>query len=118
VDAFNLVAAASSILALAFAVWQYAKARQERAREEERLAAQNRAVKAALGAALAGAHASDLIVQRAKDPDATVRELQNLARVARGVAFSLASQLEEQSALLRQWEFGQRMTQSERRGTR
>lgn len=111
-DLFNVAAAASSILALAFALWQHSQARQQKAQERERLDAQSRAVRAALGIAMAGAHTADLIVQRAKEPDVQVAELQNLARAARGTTLSLAAQLEDQSKLLSTWSFGRKAMDS------
>jgi len=49
-----------------------------------------------MAAANIGAGTADQIVQRAKDTDVTVAELQSVARTLRGSLYLLASQLENE----------------------
>lgn len=115
-DAFNVIAGAISIVAFVFAIWEHQNSRNRAALARERVAAQQRKNETALRTAIVGASTLDLIVQRSKQPDVTIAELQNLARSARGILLFLASELEGQSEVLKAWSSSTGFTQSRKPG--
>jgi hypothetical protein len=110
VNALNAVAAAVTVAAFLLALWQFWTARRAAQTERERIAQQNERLRTAEAAAIAGVEAAHLIVQRAKDPAATVAELQSIARVARLNLGLLARQLQDERSLLATWQYGRLTT--------
>ena len=99
-NASNVIAAISAVIAalgLFLAAIQFTSSRQRIRTERERLAQQEERLQTAYSAARMGIESADLIVQRAKDKDATLAELQNIARVLRGSLAILAKQLDTES---------------------
>lgn len=92
-DLIATISAVIAALSLAVATFQFLETRRRGRDERDRLAAQEERLRVAVGVASAGAESADLIVQRAKDRDATKAELQNLARLLRGNLALLAEQL-------------------------
>jgi len=91
-----VVAVVSVVIAagsLSIAMLQYLLARQKSANEKERLTNLAERLRTAETAANAGVEAANLIVQRTKEPDATLAEVQNLARLTRGTLALLRDQL-------------------------
>jgi hypothetical protein len=111
-DIFNIIAGSVTIIAFALAVWQYQTARNASARSRERMALQQQKNESALRTAIIGAQNANLIVQRAKDENVTVAELQTIARSTRGILLYLAQELESQSKVLAAWRFGKEMVES------
>lgn len=105
-DALNVVAAIVGLASAAFAVWQYVEQRRKAATERTRVAAQQERLRMVLASAISGVGAADLIVQRAKDDDVSVSELQSVARVLRGSLMNLARQIEAEDRVLAHWEYG------------
>ena len=56
--------------------------------------------------AMACAETVNMVVQRSKEGDVNVQEIGNLARIARGQAVVIASQLSEEEERLSHWEYG------------
>jgi hypothetical protein len=112
-DIFNVIVGAISIIAFGFAIFEHRARRKVEVLQESRLQLYEEHNNAALRSAVVAAQSADLMVQRSKEADVTVAELRTLARGLRGVMMTLASELEEQSALMKKWKFGKRMTQSE-----
>jgi hypothetical protein len=112
VDVFNVVAGAVSIIAFGLALWQFFEARTERERSRERIARQQQQNESALRIATIGVQSSDFMVQRAKDGDVTIKELQAHARNTRGILASLARELYGQRKILEAWKFGKDVTDS------
>lgn len=111
-DALNVAAAIATIASLLVALWQYLAARHIRQTERERVVMQRERLRAAVAAAMQGAEAADLIVQRGKDEDVTIPELQNVARIIRGNLLLLTKQLMYERSLLAGWRVGD-LTKSE-----
>jgi hypothetical protein len=82
------------------AVIQYRQGRIRQHSEGERLAQQQERLRTAVGGAVSGAQMANSLVQRAKDADVTVMELQNDARVLRGTLMLLAERLENEGRQL------------------
>ncbi len=98
-NAANIIAVVSAVIAavgVAVAVIQYTEGKRRVRSERERLAAQEERLRTAVTAATLGMESADLIVQRAKEDDATLPELQNIARVLRGALAVLAEQLNDE----------------------
>ncbi len=112
-DALDIVVGIVGCVASVVAIWQFIEARRRMLRERERLGIHASRNEVALRSAILGAQMADVIVQRAKDPDVTVAELQNLGRVARGALLSLTLELEEQAKVLEAWRIGRHMLHSE-----
>jgi uncharacterized protein HemX len=91
-----IVSAVIAALGLSLAAIQYLEARRRTQTERERLAAQEERLKTAVTAATLGVESADLIVQRAKEDDATLAEIQNIARVLRGSLSVLEQQLHDE----------------------
>jgi hypothetical protein len=96
-DWIAVVSAAIAALSLFVALLQYLDVRRRGAAERERLAQQRERLRTSVSAATMGVLTADLMVQRAKEDDATLVELQNLARVLRGNLNILATQLDDES---------------------
>ena len=109
---FNVIAGIVSIIAFGLAIWQTLEARRMKQLERERLDSQLRRNRSVLKSAVTGAQTADLIVQRAKENNVTVHELQSLARAIRGSLLFLASELDDQHSVLKAWRFGRDLTQS------
>jgi hypothetical protein len=95
----NVIATISAVIAAAgvfLAAIQYMENKRRTRTERERLAAQEERLRTAVAAAQVGSQSADLIVQRAKEPDASVTELQNIARILRGTLKVLAEQLSDE----------------------
>lgn len=95
--AVAVVAATIAAGSLVVAGLQYLLARRKAATESDRLASQAERLRTAYTAAQAAVQSMNLIVQRAKDKDATIVELQNLARLARGTLTLLADHLDTET---------------------
>ncbi|MER7490564.1 hypothetical protein ABTY20_32725 [Streptomyces sp. NPDC126497] len=109
-DWINAVAGVVTIASFLLATWQFRTARRVQRTERERIAQQRERLQTATSAAVAGAEAANLIVQRAKDPSTTIAELQNIARLARMNLALVARQLEEERSRLDGWQFGRLVT--------
>lgn len=103
-DAFSLLASVVTFAAFGIALWQVSDARKQAAIRRLQLQEQQRRNASTIRAALIGAQTADLIVQRAKGQDATIGELQSLARITRQTLLSLAAELEGEAKVLRSWE--------------
>jgi hypothetical protein len=106
VNVLNVIAAIATCAAFLLAAWQFFTSRRKEATERERIALQRERLRTASIAAFAGAEGMDLIVQRTKDDDVTLAEIQNIARVLRRNLVLLGHQLEQEDRLLKGWEFG------------
>jgi uncharacterized protein HemX len=102
-DIIAAVSAAIAALGLALAALQFISGRQRIRTERERLAQQQERLRTAVSAAYVGMESADLIVQRAKEGDATLLELQNIARVLRGSLAVLSRQLDDESNQIAEW---------------
>jgi hypothetical protein len=94
-----VIATISAVIAAAgvfLAAIQYLENKRRTRTERERLAAQEERLRRAVAAAHVGSQSADLIVQRAKEPDVSVTELQNIARVLRGTLDVLTGQLSDE----------------------
>ncbi|SCG76202.1 hypothetical protein [Micromonospora coxensis] len=105
-DVLNVLAAIVGFASAAFAVWVYVEQRRKAATERSRVAAQQERLRMALATTSSCLGAADLIVQRSKQDDVSVVELQNIARVLRGSLGNLARQIEAEDQVLAHWEFG------------
>jgi hypothetical protein len=95
----NVIATISTVIAGAgvfLAAIQYLENKRRTRTERERLAGQEERLRTAVTAAHVGSQSADLIVQRAKEPDVSVTELQNIARILRGTLEVLAEQLSDE----------------------
>jgi hypothetical protein len=92
-----MVAIVSAVIAagsLSVAALQYLVVRRKSISDSERLAGLAERLRTAVTSARAATQAADLIVQRTKQPDTTMVEVRNLARLARGTLALLRDQLE------------------------
>ncbi|WP_433173086.1 hypothetical protein [Actinoallomurus sp. CA-150999] len=117
-NALDGAAALVTICSFLLALWQFLEARHTRQTERERIAQQSERIRNAVAAAIGGAEAADLIVQRAKQEGATVTELQNIARTMRMHMGLLARQLEQEHSLLEAWQQGKLSSSSSPRAVR
>ena len=78
-DGLNAAAAIVTVASFMLATWQFLAARHAKTTEREKIAQQRERLSNAASAAVAGAEAADLIVQRSKEPSVTLAELQNIA---------------------------------------
>ena len=108
----NAAAAIVTVASFFLAIWQFLASRRARATEREKIAQQRERLRTAVSAAVAGAEAADLIVQRSKDSSATPAELASIARIARMNLTLVARQLEDERALLAGWQYGRLTTSS------
>jgi hypothetical protein len=100
VDVLNIAAGVTTVGAFLLASWQYAENRNRSRTERERILLQRERLRAATSAAVLGAEAADYIVQRCKDPDVGILEVQSIARVMRGDLAYVAEQLRYEERLL------------------
>lgn len=109
-----LYAAAAAVTVMAFCLSgiEYIQTRHKRNVEEQRVVLQKERLRSALIASISAAEGADLIVQRSKEPDITIAELQSVARVLRGNLGLLARQLQQEEEFLHGWKFGRLVTQS------
>ncbi|HEX8630239.1 MAG TPA: hypothetical protein VF755_18940 [Catenuloplanes sp.] len=112
-DVVDIIAAVATCLALALAAYQYLETRRVRTTERERIAFQRERLRTALAATVVGAETADLIVQKGKQDDATIAELQNMARILRGNLAVIARQLQGSEQMLQGWEVGRLSMMSE-----
>lgn len=108
----NAIAAVVTVASFFLAAWQHRASRRAIRTERERIALQAERLDTALRAAISNSETADLIVQRAKENDATTAELQNIARILRMNSALLARQLQQEQQLLSGWTFGQLMDSS------
>jgi hypothetical protein len=87
---------------LLLAYLQYRGNRTQRVSERERLAQQDERLRNAVAGASSAAEMADLIVQRSKEPDVTITELQNVSRALRGSLENLAGQLDAERNQVKQ----------------
>lgn len=105
-NASNTIAAISAFIAalgLVIAFMQFRDKRRAAETEAARLAQQQERLRTAASGAMAAAETADTIVQRAKEGDATVSELQSMARVLRQTVSLLASQLSDEDQEVKAW---------------
>jgi hypothetical protein len=99
-------AAIATIASLFVALWQFIDSRHVKERERDRIVEQRERLRTAIAVATKGAESADLIVQRTKDPDVSMAELRNIARLIRLDMRLLEEQLEGQRSLLADWQVG------------
>jgi hypothetical protein len=102
-DLIATISAAIAALGLLLALIQFLDKRRTAVSEAERLAQQRERLRTAAAGAVSGAELADLIVQRAKEPDVTVPELQNVARALRQTLSLLAAQLNDEDRQVLSW---------------
>lgn len=107
--ALNVAAAIATVASLFVALWQYLVARHAKLTERERVIMQRERLRTAVAEAMQGAETADMIVQRAKEQDVTIEELQNIARIIRGNLTLLTKQLMYERSLLAGWRVGHLM---------
>ncbi|MFF7176407.1 hypothetical protein ACIP8U_25965 [Streptomyces pseudovenezuelae] len=106
----NAVAGVVTIGSFLLAVWQFRSTQRAQRTERERIAQQRERLETAVSAAVAGAEAANLIVQRSKDEFVTPDELGNIARITRMNLALVARQIQEERSRLSNWQFGQLVT--------
>jgi hypothetical protein len=111
-DLINVVSAVATVAALALAAWQYVEGRKAARRERAHLSAQDEWLRSATDLLIVAAETADQIVQRGKRADVTVPELQGLARVVRRQLAGQVRQLQEETAVLRNWRIGRSVDSS------
>jgi predicted nucleic acid-binding Zn-ribbon protein len=105
----NIIAAISTVIAAASLAVAYFQLRQNKHKmrtERERIASHREKIRSAFNSAEAAFASADMIVQRGKDDNASVVELQNLIRILRGNLRALAYQLQTEERSLKNWEYG------------
>jgi hypothetical protein len=107
------ISAAIAAGSLLIVILQFIESRRRVRTEAERLSEQRERLKTALSGAVSGANISDLIIQRSKEADATVQELQNIARALRQNLMLLAQQLDADDKRLTSW--AEDLSKSQRR---
>jgi uncharacterized protein HemX len=95
-DIIAIATAVIAALSLGVAALQFLDGRRRKRTEAEQLAAQEERLRTALTAATIAANSADSIVQRAKEKDVTIAELQNMGRLLRGTLTVLANQLNDE----------------------
>lgn len=95
-DIIAVVTAVIAALSLGVAALQYVDGKRRKRTEQEQLAAQEERLRTALAAATIAANSANSIVQRAKEKDVTIAELQNMGRLLRGTLTVLANQLNDE----------------------
>ncbi|MET9800700.1 hypothetical protein [Streptomyces sp. NPDC006368] len=105
-----IITSATAILSLFLAGCEHWAQRRLVRTERERIAQQDERLSNAATAAFAGAETADLIVQRAKDPEVPMSELQTMSRQLRFSLRLLHQQLEDERKLLDGWQFDHLMT--------
>lgn len=108
-DWVSVVSGVAGTVGVCLAFFEFFRSRKNEETHRERLALLGERVGGAQAAAQAAADSADLIVQRSKDDNATLAELGNLARVARGNLVVLVDRLDEESNRLGQWSVGSTM---------
>ena len=106
-DVIALISVLIAVLSLALAVAQHRQATSRAESESERLARQRERLRNASSAATACAQAADAVVQRAKEGDVTIVELQNQVRSLRGHLTILAMHLQEEEERIKPSEVAQ-----------
>ncbi|MFJ5267114.1 hypothetical protein [Streptomyces sp. NPDC088358] len=106
----NAVAGVVTIASFLLAAWQFRTTQRAQRTERERIAQQRERLQTAVSAAVAGAEAANLIVQRSKDEFVRPEELGNIARITRMNLALVARQLQEERSRLSNWQFGQLVT--------
>lgn len=112
-DSLNLAAALATVAAFLLALWQFLGARHRAQTEAERIALQRERLRNSARVAIASAEVADLVVQRTKDPNVTMPELQNIARTLRMNLSLLAKQLGQEDRHLANWHYGQLIQSSQ-----
>lgn len=102
----TIATAIATVGAFALAVYQHLQRSREKATETSKIEAQLERIRLSHRTALSCAHAANLIVQRSKEDSATVAELGNMARLARGQLFLAADELAREERQLATWEYG------------
>ncbi len=105
--AYGVVASVATVISTLLALWQYWKQRSAALSERERIILQKERLRTAVAVAMSGAEAVNLIIQRGKQDDVTITELQSIARTVRGNLVLLTRQLEQEASFLENWQYGQ-----------
>jgi hypothetical protein len=103
---WSQISAITAVLSLAFAVFVFLYSHVIKRLEETKAKALAKSVDSIRLVALSALEVSNLIVQRAKDDNITVAELQNLARSVRTQLHIVASALEQDEKIISRWKYG------------
>jgi Flp pilus assembly protein TadB len=103
-DIISTVSAAIAAAGFTLAVIQYRGVRRQRQTDSERLATQGERLQNATSTAYLIFEMANAIVQSAKLPDTTLKEIQRAARDVRGTAGVLAQQLQDERKQIDSWQ--------------
>lgn len=95
-----------SVASFAFALWRYHESRVTKETEKGKIAASAQRIRQASSSARIIAYSADLIVQRCKQQDVPLSEVQNLARTVRANAIVLLEELRREKTRLEDWKYG------------
>lgn len=106
-DWLNIIFGLVGVASLVFSIYTYYKTESKKAIEAAKTAMIQERIRNAHFAVTNALNTVDTIVQLSKKDDVTVKQLQDLARVARKQTFILGKQLEIEEKRLEGWRFGE-----------
>lgn len=109
-DAFNIICGIVGIVSFFLALWQMYKSAKNKIAETSKLEIELERIRQSKHGVMACAETINMVVQRTKEPDVSVKELANLARIARGQLVVIANELSKEEERLSHWEYGKLFT--------
>lgn len=106
-DWLNIFFGVIGLISFAFAIYTYFKTESKRSIEAAKIAMQQERARNSKYAIINLLHSVDAIVQMPKQGDISIAQMQNLARIARAQAYTLARQLETDENAMKKWKFGE-----------
>lgn len=103
----TVVSSFVAALSFSFAIYTHFNIKSKKAIEAAKIAMQKERMRNVKFAVVNLIRSTDAIVQIPKHEKVTIEELQNLARIARAQAITLAKQLETEEEILSKWRFGE-----------
>lgn len=104
--AFNVITGLVTVASFALALWQMQRNKRNEVAEAAKATMELERIRQSASDVMAAAQTVNMVVQRAKESDASPAELANLARVARGQLLIIANTLSKEEERLSQWEYG------------
>ena len=103
---WTIIGSATGALSFIFAVYTYFKSQANNRTEKAKIEIYKERLKSVQFQLVSALHSTDAIVQLSKQDTATVKMLQNMARITRGQLFTTIKQVEEERKALKSWRYG------------
>lgn len=111
-DKLNIFFGVFTLASFGFSIYTYFKSKAKRELEIQKKAMQEEKIRSLHSSVISLLHTLDAMVQLPKKETFTIGQLQDMSRLARGQAFNLEKQFEDEFKKVTTWRYGELLSSS------